>query len=288
MKNQVRILVVEDENVVALDLRDTLRNVGYDVVGIASSASEAVGKAVQLQPDLVLMDIELRGESDGIRAAMEIVHSTGAGIIFLTAYADEKALERAKAVQPLAYLLKPFNDKDLYASIEVALDAKRRLNLERRESREALLQSEERFRMLVEGVREYALYLLDAEGKVATWNAGAERVYQYTADEIIGLHFSRFFTEDDRKAGVPWREMEQAIAHERWHAEERRVRKDGSTFWAQVDISVLRHEDGRLRGLASVSQDITERKQFEDRRLQVLKQEQSASFALAEAQGSAP
>ena len=274
--SKVRILVVEDENVVALDLQETLRNVGYEVVGIASSASEAVRKASQHQPDLILMDIELRGGSDGVQAAAAIKQTSGAGIIFLTAYADEKTVERAKAVEPLAYLLKPFNDRDLYAAIEVALDAQRRRNLERRESQEALLQSEERFRALVEGVREYALYLLDPEGRLATWNTGAERIYGYSADEIAGTHFSRFFTEDDRRAGTPGQALEYAAAHGRWHNEGRRARKDGSTFWAQVDITALRHENGRLRGFACVAHDITEQKQFEDRRRQLLEQERAA------------
>src|SRR5262249_54047322 len=157
----------------------------------------------------------------------------------LTAYADEKTLARAKAVQPLAYLLKPFNDQDLYTAIEVALDAQRRQYAERKETQEALLQSEERFKLLVDGVREYALYLLDPNGNIATWNSGAERIHGYTSEEILGHHYSTFFTEDDREAGTPMHGLAQAAIHGRWHTEGWRVRKDGTRFWSDGDVTAL-------------------------------------------------
>jgi PAS domain S-box-containing protein len=274
--SSVRILVVEDENIVALDLEQTLRRVGYEVVGISGSAQDAVRRASELRPDLVIMDVELRGGSDGIEAAAAIQGRFGIGIIFLTAYADEKTLQRAKAVQPLAYLLKPFNDQDLYTAIEVALDAQKRQEAERKETQEALLQSEERFRLLVDGVREYALYLLDPNGNIATWNSGAERIHGYTAEEILGHHYSSFFTEEDREAGTAMHGLAQAAIHGRWHTEGWRVRKDGSRFWSDGDITALRNQDGRLRGFAKIAHDITERKQFEDKRLELLEQEKGA------------
>jgi PAS domain S-box-containing protein len=129
---------------------------------------------------------------------------------------------------------------------------------------EALRQSEERFRLLVEGVRDYAILMLAPDGTVATWNLGAERLKGYRAEEIIGQHFSRFYTEDDVRAGKPQRELDAALAAERTEDEGWRVRKDGSRFWASVLITAVRDQAGRLRGFSKIIRDFTERKQAEE------------------------
>ena len=118
---------------------------------------------------------------------------------------------------------------------------------ERREADEALRRSEERFRLLVQGVTDYAIYMLDPEGRVSSWNAGAERFKGYQADEIIGEHFSRFYPPEDQAAGKPQRALATAAEDGRFEAEGWRVRKDGSLFWAHVLIDpqnkVLRQMD---------------------------------------------
>src|SRR5690606_8427380 len=105
---------------------------------------------------------------------------------------------------------------------------------ERRETEEALRDSEERFRLLVQGVTDYAIYMLDPDGRVTSWNAGAERFKGYASDEIIGEHFSRFYQPDDRAAGLPEDTLRAAIEAGRFEAEGWRVRKDGTRFWASV------------------------------------------------------
>jgi PAS domain S-box-containing protein len=130
---------------------------------------------------------------------------------------------------------------------------------EHRAQQRELLESERRFRHLVEAVVDYAIFQLDAEGVVATWNAGAKRIKGYTADEIIGQHFSRFYTEEDRAAGVPTRALETARAEGRFEAEGWRVRKDGTRFWASVVIDAIRDDAGAIVGFAKVTRDITER-----------------------------
>ncbi|MDP8950599.1 MAG: PAS domain S-box protein, partial [Actinomycetota bacterium] len=132
-----------------------------------------------------------------------------------------------------------------------------------RRHQESLRQSEERFRLLVEGVRDYAIFMLDPEGRVATWNEGAQRINGYEAQEILGRHFSVFYTEDDVERGHPGEELRAAQEEGRYEEEGLRVRKDGSTFWASVLISALRDEEGNLRGFSKVVRDITERKRAE-------------------------
>ena len=131
---------------------------------------------------------------------------------------------------------------------------------ERREAEQALRQSEERFRLLVQGVTDYAIYMIDPLGYVSSWNAGAERFKGYSAEEIIGQHFSQFYQPEDRAAGVPERALETARSEGRFEAEGWRVRKDGSRFWAHVVIDAIRDESGKLFGFTKITRDLTERK----------------------------
>jgi PAS domain S-box-containing protein len=134
----------------------------------------------------------------------------------------------------------------------------------RKHAEVALRASEERFRFLVEGVQDYAIYLLDPEGRIVTWNIGAERIKGYTAAEVLGRPFSRFFPPDERARGTPARLLEQAARDGHYVGEGWRVRKDGSQFWASVVITALREADGELRGFAKVTRDSTERRAAED------------------------
>jgi PAS domain S-box-containing protein len=132
---------------------------------------------------------------------------------------------------------------------------------ERRKSEEALRESERHFRLLVSGVTDYALYMLDPNGIVTSWNPGAMRIKGYSAEEIIGQHFSRFYFEGDRAAGVPARALATAGQTGRYEAEGWRVRKDGSFFWASVIIDAIHDEQGALVGFAKITRDITERRE---------------------------
>jgi PAS domain S-box-containing protein len=122
-------------------------------------------------------------------------------------------------------------------------------------------ESDQRFRLFVDGVTDYAIYMIDPEGKVIEWNAGAERIKGYTAGEIIGQNFSRFYTEEDRKAGLPERALEKAVKDGKYEEEAWRVRKDGTRFFASVLLDPLRDASGRLVGFAKITRDIDERVQ---------------------------
>ena len=134
---------------------------------------------------------------------------------------------------------------------------------EHREASLAALETERRFRLLVQGVRDYAIFMLDPDGLVTNWNTGAQRIKGYAADEIVGQHFSRFYTPEDREAGTPLRALETATRTGRFTAEGWRQRKDGSRFWASVVIDAVRDENGELIGFAKVTRDLTERREAE-------------------------
>ncbi|MCB5203825.1 PAS domain S-box protein [Neorhizobium sp. T786] len=134
---------------------------------------------------------------------------------------------------------------------------------ERKIAEEALMRSEEQFRMLVQGVTDYAIYMLDPRGCVASWNQGAERIKGYNPEEIIGEHFSRFYTAEDKDDGLPGKALEIAARAGRFEKEGWRVRKDGSRFWANVIIDAIKAEDGSLIGYAKVTRDITEKREVQ-------------------------
>ncbi|MSS72009.1 MAG: PAS domain-containing sensor histidine kinase [Candidatus Latescibacteria bacterium] len=135
---------------------------------------------------------------------------------------------------------------------------------DRKQAEEALREREEFFRHLVEGVRDYAIFMLDPEGRIASWNAGAQRIKGYRAEEIIGQHFSRFYPPEDVASGKPEQELKTTVAEGRYEEEGWRVRKDGTWFWANVVITPVRDETGQLRGFAKVTRDITERRWAEE------------------------
>jgi PAS domain S-box-containing protein len=134
----------------------------------------------------------------------------------------------------------------------------------RKRQEETARESEERLRLLIEGIVDYAIYMLDPEGMVTSWNTGAQQLKGYHRDEIIGRHFSRFFTSEDVDAGKPWEILAAArrtgrVAEEGW-----RVRKNGERFWARAVLTALYDSPGHLRGFAKVTQDLTERRQIQD------------------------
>ncbi|MDX3909679.1 MAG: PAS domain S-box protein [Sphingobium sp.] len=145
---------------------------------------------------------------------------------------------------------------------------------QRRATEEALRRSEERFRLLVQSVTDYAIYMLDLDGKVASWNPGAQRFKGYAAEEIIGQHFSRFYTDEDRAANMPRAALATATSTGKFESEGWRLRKDGSRFWASVVIDTVRDSTGTLVGYAKITRDLTERKQAQE----ALEQAQEAFF----------
>jgi len=277
---QVRpaILIVEDEIILAKDLQQTLIDLGYDAYAIASSAETALKRAGERRPDIVMMDVRIKGPLDGIQTAIILQKKFLTAIIYLTAHADEAMIERAKETEPYGYMLKPVNAAELRTTVEIALyklqleqaraektEVEKRQQMALMELRHAVHENNESFRMMIEAVKDYAIFMLDADGRIASWNLGAERLKGYCKQEIVGQHFSTFYTADDLAAHKP--EQELAIAARVGRVEDHgwRVRKDGTQFFADVVITAVHDSSGRLRGFAKVTQDITARKNAERR-----------------------
>jgi PAS domain S-box-containing protein len=163
---------------------------------------------------------------------------------------------------------------------QLALDLEEKVAVRTRELEGALhrlQESERRFELLVDNVTDYALYMLDPTGRIASWNSGARRIKGYDADEIIGKHFSCFYAEDDRASGIPMKCLRTAAAEGRLETEGWRLRKDGSRFWANVIIDAI-HSNGHLIGFAKITRDITERRAAESRLRQSQKMEALGQF----------
>ena len=166
--------------------------------------------------------------------------------------------------------------EDLEREIAARKEAENALltaNAELERQVEALRSSEERFRLLVDGTKDYGIFMIDPTGRVASWNSGAERIKQYQASEIVGQHISRFYPPEDVESGKPRKELQVAVAEGKFEEEAWRVRKDGSRFWASVVITALRDESGQLRGFGKVTRDVTERRRAEEHARRLLQEE---------------
>jgi DNA-binding NtrC family response regulator len=188
---RTRILIVEDEPIVALGIGTSLGKMGYHVAGTAATGEQAIKAARELAPDVILMDIRLQGTMDGVSAAAEIRSSSGAPVVFLTAYADEQTLTRAKAASPFGYVQKPFQDKDLHLAIEMALlrsSLEKKLNV-------AIAEAEHQ-RAFFEAIFETnpnGILVVDAECRVRAANQAIERMLGLGADQLTGRHVGAVF-----------------------------------------------------------------------------------------------
>lgn len=186
------ILVVEDEIVVAMEIEEKLKSLGYEVSALCSSGEEAVSRIQERRPDLVLMDIKLDGQLDGIQAAELIRSHHDIPIVYLTAYADEKTLDRAKQTEPFGYLVKPFSEAELHTTIEVALHKHRQ---------EARTKESARWFESVINVLGSAMIVTDQDGIVRHINHVAETLTGWNLQDAVGKHFSQIYVLKDPETG---------------------------------------------------------------------------------------
>ncbi len=252
---KVRILVVEDEAIVALDLTSRLKMIGYEIVGTAATGADAIAKAIELRPDLMLMDIILKGEMDGIQASEVIRAKLGIPIIFLTACADDATLERAKITEPFGYLLKPFEERELHSHIEIALYKHK---MERK-----LRESEERYSLATQG----------ANDGIWDWNLESNEIYfSPRFGSMLGYTENRFGScsadwlskiHPADRAHVE-KKLSDHIAGRSGHFEsEYRIQDSSNNYrWVLCRGLALRHGTGRAHRIAGSQTDITERKVY--------------------------
>jgi PAS domain S-box-containing protein len=248
-----RILITEDEIVVAEDLRCTLTNLGYHVTGIASSKAEALALTASTQPDLVLMDIQLKGDGDGISAAAEINERHQLPVVFLTAHADQATLARATETMPFGYLLKPFEEQGVVASIETAM----RLH----ETQAALSRVERWLATTLRSIGD-AVISTDLEGRVTFLNPCAEQITGWSRKEAIGRRFNEVFRlihEDTREPlETP---VERALAlgvQVNIAGRTLLVTRTGQELSIDDSAAPLREADGRVSGVVIVFRDTSD------------------------------
>jgi|GEM_PF-209352 len=257
------ILLVDDNPANLLALRAILDDPIYDIVEVRSGEEALVRLKIQ-EFAVVLLDVRMPGLS-GFETARIIradERSRHTPIIFLTADdIDQSKIDEGYALGAVDFFVKPLSPKAVQAKVRGFAH----LFQEKQQAR----HDADQLRLLVQGTKDYAIFLLDSQGHVATWNTGAERIKQYTAEQIIGQHFSNFYPQDAIDRGWPAHELKVAAAEGRFEDEGWRIRKDSSRFWANVVITALRDEQGQLRGFSNVTRDLTERKRAEenDRRL---------------------
>ncbi|MBA1343073.1 MAG: Methanogenesis regulatory histidine kinase FilI [ANME-2 cluster archaeon] len=264
---KIRILIVEDEAIVAEDLELAVTNIGYEVVGRAVSADAAVDKAVKLKPDLVLMDIVLRGEKNGIDASQEIKEKVDIPVIFLTAYSDVGLIDRAKSTEPYAFLVKPFQERQLLASIETALH---KSGVEKR-----LEESEEWLATTLMSIGD-AVIATDAAGCVKSMNHVAERLTGWKQEDASGKPLTEVFKIINGETGEEIENPVTMILREGVVVgladQTTLLAKDGAKIPIDDSFAPIKNDKGGIIGTVLAFRDISERRLAEDERERLVKE----------------
>lgn len=242
-----RIYIVEDEAILALDLAERLTELGYDVCGSADNAAKALLDVSQLKPDLVLMDMHLKGETDGIEAAEVILRTRRTAVVFLTAYSDPETIARATEVAPYGYLTKPLQPQGLKPAIEVAL---RLSQMERR-----LSESEHWYAATLRGVAD-GVVATDAEGAVCFMNPAAERLTQWPQAQALGVPAWQVLNFRDAGTGLPTRQ-EGVLRDGHVRVGDVLVARTGQQVAIDHSQSAIRDEVGELLGAVTVLRDVS-------------------------------
>jgi diguanylate cyclase (GGDEF)-like protein/PAS domain S-box-containing protein len=251
-----RIMIVEDETIVALDLETRLKTFHFDVVSSVTTGEEAVREAEEKRPDLILMDINLDGQIDGVEAAGTIRRRFGIPIIFLTAWGDQTTLDRAKETEPYGYIIKPFEDRELYSQIEIAIHNHR--------SESDLRRREERFSLANQGSDD-GLWDWNTEKNTIYFSSRAAALLGYTSEELVGAPrdwLERIHPGDRARVR---NEIRNHITGDQQHfySEHRTLHKDGTYRWILAKGLAFRNEDGKVGRMAGSLTDVTDRKLFD-------------------------
>lgn len=277
LMTESKILIVEDERIVARDLRTTLQHAGYQVVGTAASGEEAILIAEGSKPDLVLMDIVLQGEMDGISAAGRIRNVLGIPTIYLSSYGDQSILERAKTTEPIGYVFKPYEEKDLLTTIQVALY---QYQTNRHRAETALLSSESRFRSIFE-TAPCGIALVNREGRILETNPAWKSMFGYADNEMHNKTVYELVHAENR--GLEGRQFTDVFENrrERYQAVIRGVRKDGAVIWMRASASRFQKPEEEIESQYALcmAEDITEEKNVQEQFLRAQRMESIGTLA---------
>ncbi len=266
--NKAKILIVEDEAIIAMEIESQLQSLGYEVTSIVDTGEKAVKKAEEDNPDLILMDIRIKGEMDGIDAADEIRNRFGMPVIFSTAYLDEERIERAKITMPFGYVLKPIQERDLKVTIEMALYVAR-VDAERRSAKQKLNEQIEFLDSIVEQ-SNFAMWISDTKGTMIKSNKKLRDTLNLTNDQLIGKY--NVFSDNNlsKEQLVAIRDVfEQNRPYKLelfWEgAKVDKVNFKGShDTWVEVFFFPVVDEIGSLKNVVCQWIDITEHKQVDE------------------------
>ncbi|MGH7844967.1 MAG: ATP-binding response regulator [Candidatus Binatia bacterium] len=255
------ILVVDDDVKTLTAMEALLSGPGRNIVK-AASGQEALRWLLRQDFALILLDVRLP-EMDGFETA-ELIRQNErfryTPIIFLSAIDTlESDVFRGVASGAVDYLFKPVVSQVLQAKVSVFVDLFR---MNEKLKHQALRQSEERFRLVIESLQDYAVFMMDPEGRVASWNLGAERILGWQQDEVIRQWFENFYPPDSEPAAA--RALQEAVSGGRYEEEGWRIRKDGSRFWANMVVTALLDDNGKLIGFSAITRDLTNRKRAEE------------------------
>jgi len=261
------VVFVDDDAQVRSLLRTVLgRDPRLDVLAEGDDGLQALRLAQQLTPPLMLLDISLP-RLDGVAAARRIrTLSPQTCVVMYTAHEDGGLDEQALQAGARAVLNKSSPVEDLADTLLHLCASMTAETTVGDQVADELHRSEERFRLLVEAVEDYAIFMLDPAGVIVSWNSGAQRIKGYTASEIVGRHFRVFYPEDKQRSAHPEYELVQALAQGHFEEEGWRVRKDGTLMWANVLITPVYDNAGSHIGFAKVTRDMTERRKVQEKR----------------------
>jgi len=247
---KVKILVVEDEHIIAKDIQTRLKNMGYMFADLAYSGEGAVKKAIKIKPDLILMDIKLKGEIDGIDAATKIHKVLDVPIIFLTAYADEETLERAKITEPFGYIVKPIQNRELNSAVQMAI-------YKHRSEREKLL-SRDQLKNIIDGATE-SIVSIDKQGLITAWNKAISGITGISDKNILKTNISDVKT----KGIISLIDLlESTLLTKKSELKEHKIKdKNGNIRVMLSSVSIIKGLNKKMGGVVFIGRDITYQRQ---------------------------
>ncbi|HPR46437.1 MAG TPA: response regulator [Spirochaetota bacterium] len=242
-----KILIVEDESIIALDIKSILSRLGYSVTAIVISGPECLKQISENRPDLILMDIKLKGSMDGIETANIVLKEYNIPIVFITAHSDKSSLQRAKVTKPYGYIVKPVSERELYTTIETSIY---RHTIDKK-----LKDSETKYRTLFEQSRD-AIYLCDIDGNITTVNQSLLNLFKITEDTIANKNISSLFVNRD-----DWFELSNILIAKGYVVdyETAMLKNDGTIITALITSTKMYSDNNTISGYQGIIRDDTER-----------------------------